>query len=213
MKTENDLKKTQKNLFRIMSMDGLGDLTISLAFMALGSQIYFDSMMFFFIIPMIVPIMVILKKKVIFPRFGYFKPENTSSSTRLDVNPVLAYSFVAFLFIAMGLGAMKAFGMNLPAIIEDNFLIILGLIFVIPTYWGAAFTGIKRIYLYATVVLALFIHGSITEYSTVNGKDLVREALGMHIMIFGAVVLIFGTVLFIRFLIHYPVAEDSENEI
>jgi hypothetical protein len=213
MTVEQNLKKTRKNLYRTWSMDGIGDMTLSIAFLALGAQIYFDSIMFIFVIVMIAPLTLLLKKKIVYPRIGYYNTESLSSSKRLDVNPTLAYTFVAFLFLVLGLGVMKAFGMKIPAFIDDNYLIIIALAFVIPTYYGAFYTGIKRVYIYATVILILFINGSISEYPTIDGKNLVREALGIHLMIFGAVVFLFGLVLFIRFLIQNPIVEDSENEI
>jgi len=211
MNVEKELSVTRKKMFRMMTMNGIADLSLGASFLALGAQIFFDQSYFIFILVLNVPITMYLKKNIVFPRTGYYKFQ--SEAKNLDINPLYTYSLIAFLFILSALGAMKAFGMNLPGVLEDNFLFLIGLIFVLPMFWSAIYTGISRLFLYAAVAMALFIHGGISEYSTSYGKTLIREAIGLHLIVFGSVAFLFGVVLLIRFLTKYPVMEDSENEI
>ncbi len=191
-------------------MDGIGELTTGLSFLSLGGLVYFDSAIFVSFCALAVFLPIFLKKRFVFPRTGYFASDS-APATR-DIDSRFRYFMVSIFILLTALGVMKATGMNFPSLIEDNVLILAGLLFTAAILAGALYSGIIRVYFYAALTLGLFIHGSLRTYPTTDGMDLVREALGLHIMIFGAVIFLVGSAFFVRFLIKYPVIEDVDDE-
>ena len=101
----------------------------------------------------------------------------------------------------------------MPAISGDVVLILVGALLATVIVMVGSYTGIKRLFGYAVALLALFVHGALQNYAVVNGMDIVREAIGLHILTFGALVFLVGCVLLVRFLINNPIEQDSNDEI
>ncbi|MDM8527671.1 hypothetical protein QUF58_05595 [Anaerolineales bacterium HSG24] len=213
MNAEKELKKARQNLYRTMTMDGIADISIGMIFISLGGFVYIDSYgaLFIAIIAMLAPLTAILRKKIVDPRIGSYDAD--SFLQEYDVDPRFTYFGIAFLILGVAVGLMVALGVSIPAFIGDGALIIVGLLVAIAISMFGSYTGIKRLYLYATTLLVLFIHGALQNYPTADGMDIVRKALGAHILIFGATILLSGTVICYKFLQEYPIAENSENEI
>ncbi|MBU8923039.1 MAG: hypothetical protein KOO63_14570 [Bacteroidales bacterium] len=210
MDTEKNLAATRHKLYKFWTMDGIGELTIGLSFLSLGALVYFDSPIFVTFCALAGALPILLKKRFVFPRTGYYTSDS-APATR-DINSRFGYFIVSILILLTALGVMKATGMSFPSLIEDNVLILAGLLFTAAIIAGALYTGIKRVYFYAALTLGLFIHGSLRTYPTTDGMDLVREALGLHIIVFGAVCFLIGCAFFVRFLIKYPVIKDVDDE-
>lgn len=211
MNAEKSFKLTRQNLYSTMAIDGIGDIASGMIFLSFGSLIYFDAGFFIFIIALIAPCSIFLRKKITRPRIGYYNIESPSEKQATD--PRLLFPAIVFLVLGIAIGATTLFGINISNVIWDSILAIVGLFFAISISAIGLYTGIKRLYLYGIALCALFVHAAIRNYPTVNGMDIVREAIGAHIIVFGAIILLTGLVVFFRFLIKYPIERDTENAI
>lgn len=214
MNTEESFKLTRKKLYRMMTMDGIGDMSAGIAILSLGSLIFVDSYegIFIAICAMAGPLAILLRNKIVVPRIGYYRPE--SAPDNRDIDPKLSYISIGLLLIVIILGLAYTLGLRIPFLVGDTILVVVGISLSVVVIAVAQYTSIRRLNYYAIVLFALFSHGAWKDYPTTDGMDLVREALGMHIAIFGIVLLITGFALLIRFINKHPiVAREFENEL
>ncbi len=207
MDSNSDLQQTRQKLYNTMSLDGIADITAGLALLALGGQIFFDAPYFLFVIVLLGPLMVTVRKRIVYPRLGYCDVDSTSGDQRAD--PRMKQLIVGTLALGVAIGIVKALGGSLPAFIENNALVVVGLLVAVAVAAIGVHTGIRRLHLYAAALLALVGHGALREYPTADGMDLVRMALGAHVMLFGAFALLAGLLVLARFLKRFPVEEDA----
>lgn len=204
MNTTVQLSDTKKKLYKTLSMDGIGDITIGFLLMCLGGQFYLDSPAFLFFMIMAGPVAVMLKKKITYPRIGYYKftPGNTSGGNSAGKTALL---FCLIGMIAAGIA--KAVGISFPDIIEQHLVISIGVVLSVFASLIAYKTGIRRVYLYALAGLLIFIdlHFSGLLHST--DKVSLLHALGIYSFILGIVVTVTGIILLIRFIRNYPIEE------
>ncbi len=213
MNVEKEFTKARQKLYRTISMDGIADISAGMMFMLLGGFVYLDSYgaLFIAILALLAPLTAKLRKKIVDPRIGSYDAD--SFSKKFDVYPRFAYAGRIILALGIAVGLMAALGVSFPAFTGRGILIITGLLIVTAISMLGSYTGIKRLYLYAATLLVLFVHGTLQDYPTANGMDIVREALGIHILIFGTIIFFSGLVICYGFLKEYPIVEDSENEI
>lgn len=212
MNTEASFKQTRQKLYHTMALDGIGDMTAGLAILSLGGLIYVDTYaaLFIALCAMAGPLAVFLRKKISSPRIGYYSPRSTPENEDLD--PRLRNASIILLGIVIIIGLAATFGVKIPFLNSDITLVAIGLLLSIALIVFSLYTSMRRLSFYATTLLILFIHAAWSHYPTTDGMDLVREALGMHIAIFGAVLLLTGTGLLIRFINQHPVERVTEDD-
>lgn len=194
-----------------MTTDGIGDIAGGMMILSLGGLIYLDSGFFIFIIVLLGPASVLCRRKITTHRLGSFNVDSVPPEHLK--HPFLRYFIPTILVFGILFGGLSALGVISPVVPEIDVLIIVGILAAFVMTIAGSYTGIRRLYFYGVVLLGLFIHGSLKKYPVIDGMDIVRRALGAHIMAFGSVMVLSGVVVLLRFLKKYPILEDSENGI
>lgn len=144
-----------------------------------------------------------IKERHIYPRTGYVKLPEDPNATGKGI-AIAAVLMVITLLGAMGI-SMAFFGQDAGV---DFFLTYIvppasGFMLAIGPYWLGQTYGLRRGYLWA----ALFLLGGIAMpvFSIASGYT----AVGILCTAVGLLVLVTGTVMFIRFIYRYPVSNQE----
>ena len=208
---QNTLREIEKKTYMSYHQDGLIDIIIGLYAITFGLGIIVDLVLelnFAAIIPgmliaIILPIWIIAKRKITMPRIGYVNI-GTKGSNKL---------FALFLGLAVaGLGVfflftMMTFESGRPEWIETILfqygMIWIGLGAAVIGSLFAYTMGLKRLYAYGLLTLALFVAGYFLSFP-----------FQYLLIVIGSVIIASGVALLIQFMHRYPVKKGgSDNAV
>ncbi|MFC1985879.1 hypothetical protein ACFLWC_02660 [Chloroflexota bacterium] len=184
---EIDTKKIQRKVYLTYFQDGLWDVVLGLFLLGWGFTVWFDLpwlpgatfVAFFWLV-------LALKQKITYPRIGFVKlAEHKKKQVRFVITGVIALllGLMVFLLLVMG---------GTPQFVRDYFELLFGTILAVVIGLIGYWWGIVRWYNYAGLVFVL---------ATFN--QWLGLSFELSFIIPGGVVLLFGLVVFTRFLRKY----------
>ncbi|MFH1640123.1 MAG: hypothetical protein ABIB93_07455 [Chloroflexota bacterium] len=183
-----DLGKIQKTIYLSYFQDGLWDILLGLFLLAWGVSIMADFVAFLagsYVIGYAV--VFALKRRITYPRIGYVQ----SSGGRKQKLRLVIAGFVALLLGTMILAMF--FISSAPQWLHHYFVFLFGTMLAIVISLIAYWWGIRRWYIYALLI-----------WTGVVFHQWLDAPLGYSFIVPGAMVMLFGIVLLLRFLRKYP---------
>jgi len=208
MTTPIDLKEIEKRANYAAYQDGLMEIAMGLFLFFYGGALATDTLS----VAIIFIIVTIffgkrsferIKQRYIYPRIGYVKLPEDPNTTGKGIGIAAVVMVVALLgamFISMAiLGQDPGLAFFLTYIVPPAS----GFMLAIGPYWLGQTYGLVRGYVWA----ALFILGGIAMplFSISSGY----QAVGLLCTVMGLLTLTTGTIMFVRFIRRYPVADQE----
>jgi hypothetical protein len=199
---EPNIKDVEKRTYISYHQDGLIDIFIGTYVLLFATGILINNILdlsTWFIIPAIfpalmVPVWISLKKRITVPRIGYvkFKATGVNKLSVLFIGTLVAGIFTFFLF---AFASTQTWALELRNIVIENGMLFIGLgTFIISSLFGYTI-GLKRLYGYGALTLALF---GILQFITFPFEYI--------IFAIGFIIIICGIALLTRFVQKYPIA-------
>ena len=196
-----DIKEIEKRVQFAALQDGVMEIILGLFLILFGGALIAKmtiSPFAVFAIFFLVPIYKRIKQRYIYPRAGYVKlPQETDEDSK-----GIAIAVVIFIFVLLGTLGLSLWWLGLQGGLDFWGTYILppfsGFMFAIGPFWLGQTYGLKRGYLWA----GLFLCGGIIV--PLSGIAIGFNAVGLFCILMGTLILITGTVLFIRFIRKYP---------
>lgn len=209
MSTSMDLKEIERRAYLSYYGDGLLDIFVGLVIMSIPFHIVTDTVwMSGIMIGILLPMWAVGKRFITIPRMGLVKfgSARTGSLVRMYAAVVVGL-FITFM---AGIGVFLAAKDTIPPWLDvtlgwlaENSLLALGFVSLAILSFGAAMSGINRLYGYGLLGLITLAAGHF-----LGGSGALFTAL------WGALVILCGLFLLARFIRQYPVAsEEIHNEI
>jgi len=197
MRPETDTRKIQRKVYMTFFQDGLWDVVLGLFLLSWGFAILFDLgwlpvvtfLAFFWIAQG-------LKQKITYPRIGYAKPaEQRKQMSRIVIAGAVTLLLGIMVFLIVVAGGM-------PQLLHDYFELLFGTMLAVVIGLIGYWWGIVRWYSYAGLV---FVLAAFNQWLGLSFE--------LSFIIPGGVILLYGLIIFIRFLRKYPrvSAESSDG--
>jgi hypothetical protein len=195
-----NLREVEKRTYSSYHQDGLIDIFIGTYIILFATAILANNILdlsTWFVIPAIfpalmIPIWIALKKRVTIPRIGYvkFKATGANKLTFLFIGTLVAGVGAFFLF---ALGSTQTWALEIRNILTQNGMLLIGLgAFIISSLFGYTI-GLKRLYSYGVLALALF---GILQFITFPFEYILYAI--------GSIIIISGITILSRFVQKYP---------
>ena len=208
MTKQNTLRDIEKKTYMSYHQDGLLDIVIGLYALAFGLGIVVDKILdinFAVIYPgimiaIVLPIWIAAKRKITMPRIGYVNigTKGTNKLFALFLGLAVAGLGVFFLF------TMMTFQNGRPEWIETILfqygMIWIGLGAAIIDSLFAYTMGLKRLYGYGLLTLALFVAGYI-----------LAVPFEYLLLLIGGIIITNGAVLLVQFIHKYPLKKGASD--
>jgi len=185
---ETDTKKIQRKVYMSYFQDGLWDVVLGLFLLNWG----FDVLFHLGWLPGVAPLAFFwiaqgLKQKITYPRIGFSKPaEHRKQRSRVVIASATTLLLGIMVFLLVVTGGMPQFLLDYFELLFGTMLaVVIGLI----GYWW----GIVRWYSYAGLV---FVLAALNQWLGLSFE--------LSFIIPGGVILLYGLIIFIRFLRKYP---------
>lgn len=201
MTKELDLKELQRKAYTSYHQDGLIDIFTSIYIIGFSIGILLDYIWDFslgvlipgFLVVLVVPLWVTAKRKITMPRIGYV---NFGTKGKAKISAI----FIGIL--VLGVAFFFAFALFIESswlnLIIENAMIAVGIgALIVGSLFGYA-SGLKRLYAYGIIALALFTAGYLLEVF-----------FAYVIFVVGLTVVSWGAALLIRFVRKYPIKGDQ----
>lgn len=202
------LQAERQKLYEAVSKDGIDELVIGLFLVFAALLACFDLGHILFLYIMIVPAGVHLKKKITYPRIGYFK---IGSKKKPDLRDYYGFGLSSFLVLMIASIIVIALKNKLPDSIQHYTFLGIGGLAIVYVYLLISRTGVKRYYAYLGLMIACYLHAVIMNYTFDNGKDFLIEKLAAYSLVIGTVMTLTGLILLFRFIRMNPV-EEMDND-
>jgi hypothetical protein len=140
-----------------------------------------------------------LKNRITVPRFGFVQ----FTSERVKKQRLLIAVMVGLLFFAFGLG-LYVFAMwdEMPPLVEilmaGDGMLLLGGLFAMMLLAAGLITGLDRLFIYAILTILIL-----------SGGGLLGIEPEIRVVFLGALILLIGIILLVRFLRVYPLPKDE----
>lgn len=195
-----NLREVEKRTYSSYHQDGIIDIFIGTYIILFATSILVNNILdlsTWFVIPaifpaLIVPVWMALKKRITIPRIGYvkFKATGVNKLTSLFIGTLVAGVFAFFLF---AFGSTQTWALELRNIVTQNGMLLIGLgAFIISSLFGYTI-GLKRLYAYGALALALF---GLLQFITFP-FEYILFAIGL-------IIITCGIILLTRFVQKYP---------
>lgn len=193
--TQNlNLKEIEKKIYMSCHQDGILDISLGLLMLLFGIAMYTHLIAFVGLIPILVMgVGYLARKFVTIPRMGYVNFSNArKAKERKKMSFWLVLGIVVFGAVLIGL-AKKNIIPGLDSVLQAYPLLTLAVIFSLLIITAAIMSGTDHLYAYAAMVLVVLVPGQ-----SIYAPE-------PHRVIFvGALILLCGLLIFIRFLREYP---------
>jgi len=192
-----DLASLEESTFRSRYDDGLLDLLAGLALLAMGLSIGTEmSGMAGVWAALIFPMWLGLRQRLIEPRTGYveFAPERRAKLRRTQIILVLGGVFTLLGGVAVFVMTNREAGG--PGIMKQLGPIPFAIALALPALIGALLLGVHRWFVHAGVIVGLVSAGHVLDLP-----------FRLTLSTAGAIVLLIGVVILVRFLRAHPVPE------
>ena len=208
---ETSLREIERRTYLSYHQDGLLDIFVGIYVLLFGSGILLMTVTEFstwFVIPAIfpavmVPIWISAKKRVTMPRIGYVKFGYRGANKVMAIFLGLAVAGLG-VFMLFGLGASMGQGwaLTLRNLIIPNGMIIIGTLAVAISCLFAYSMGLKRLYAYGLLTLALMFaaHFAIIPFA-------------YSLLTIGALMIINGSILLMQFIGKHPLSQGDETHV
>lgn len=205
---EPRLRDIEKKTYTSYHQDGVLDIFVGVYVLLFGVGILSSTVTDFsmwFIIPgifpaVMVPIWISVKKRITMPRIGYVNLGSRGANKLMAIFIGLMVAGLGAFMVVTFASRSQAWALTLRNLIIPNSMIIIGLAAAAISCLFAYTMGLKRLYAYGLVTLALFLTAHVTpipfEYFLVT---------------IGLVMIINGGVLLGRFIRKYPLAPGDER--
>jgi MFS family permease len=198
-----DLKEIERRVFASYFHDGMWDLYGGLILLGFGLTMLtgWDYLMFAVVAIAMVPLLI--RKRIVIPRLGIvkFSQERQTKTKKSRLVAMIILSFTALLgmvfFILFSTNTMPQW---LEIWMHDYFLVFFGGMIAVIVAVAAFLVSVKRFYAYALLVFLAFLIASILRP---------QDMEGIPITVVGGLVLLSGTIMFIRFLRNNPLPKEE----
>jgi hypothetical protein len=206
---ESSLREIERRTYMSYHQDGLIDIFVGVFILSFGLGILLMTVTEFstwFVIPAIfpaimVPIWVSAKKQITMPRIGYVKFRSKGANRLMAV---LLGLMVAGLgtFMVFSFSSSQAWALTLRNLVISNGMIIIGIGATIISSLFAYTMGLKRLYAYGLLALALFLAG-----------HFINIPFEYFLPAIGLVIIINGFVLLTQFVRKYPLPQGEGTNV
>ena len=199
MSQEEQLKELSRRAYLSYHQDGLIDILIGLGILGFGLMLLTGSIVFNMLAWMPIIFYVPLKNRITVPRFGFVQ----FTSERVKKQRLLIAVMVGLLFFAFGLG-LYVFAMwdEMPPLVEilmaGDGMLLLGGLFAMMLLAAGLITGLDRLFIYAILTILIL-----------SGGGLLGIEPEIRVVFLGALILLIGIILLVRFLRVYPLPKDE----
>jgi hypothetical protein len=206
---ETNLKEVEKKTYMSYHQDGLLDIFVGVYVLLFALGILLMTVTDFstwFIIPAIfpaimMPIWISAKKRITMPRIGYVKFGTRGANKLMAIFIGLMVAGLGAFMVFTFASKSQAWALTLRNLIVPNGMIIIGISAAAISSLFAFTMGLKRLYVYGTLTLVLFLAGHFTAIP-----------FGYFLVTIGLVIIITGFVLLMRFIRKYPITQgDKKN--
>ena len=191
-----DLKKLERKAFVSYHQDGLLDLFLGalLAAWGLTMETALTGMAGVWFV-VLFPVFLLARRRITYPRLGYAQftkdRRNRRKLTALFTVTALMGLMAAFLWSSQSFPGLRDW-------LHRYIVIFFGGLIAAVLLFKAGISGVRRLYLYAAVILAAF---AASQWSSVRFQ--------YSFIVSGAVILVSGAVVLARFLRRYPVRQEE----
>lgn len=202
MSQSADLQKLEQRAYLSYQQDGLLDLIIGSAILALGLNEAMDTTIWTFVTLMLIIAYVPLKKRITFSRIGYV--EFNVKRRGLNMFVVSAVVILVLVLLLVGMLVVLLPSNTSPSAlllgIRKSPLMLYALLGFLGFGLAGLISGIRRLYVYAllSVVITLSAH-------------LLNLPIYVPFLVFSGIVLTIGTIYLVRFLRRYPIAMEENH--
>ena len=207
---ETNLKEVEKKTYMSYHQDGLIDILVGIYVLMFGSGIllltFTDFGTWFVVSPAIfpaimIPVWISAKKRITMPRIGYVKFRSRGANRLMAVFLGLMVSGLGA-FAVFTFASSQGWALTLRNLIISNGMIIIGIGAASISSLFAYTMGLKRLYAYGLLTLALFITG-----------HFITIPFGYFLLTIGLVIFINGFVLLMQFIRKYPLPQGDEVNV
>jgi hypothetical protein len=207
MNKKASLREVEKKTYMSYHQDGLIDIFVAVYVLLFGSGILLLTVTDFstwFVIPAIfpaimVPIWVSAKKRITMPRIGYVKFGGRGANKLMAVFIGLMVAGLG-VFMVFSFASSQGWALTVRNLIVTNGMIIIGVSAAAISSLFAYTMGLKRLYAYGILTIALFLTGHFITFP-----------FEYILLTIGLAVLINGFVLLMRFIRKYPLTQGDET--
>jgi len=190
--------------------DGILDIFVGVYVLLFGLGISLMTVTEFstwFVIPAIfpaimVPIWISAKKRITMPRIGYVKFGTRGANKLMAVFIGLVVAGLGVFMVFTFASQSQAWALTLRNLIVPNGMIIIGISAAAISSLFAYTMGLKRLYVYGTLTLVLFLAGHFTAIP-----------FGYFLLTIGLVMIINGFVLLTQFTRKHPLPRGDETNV
>jgi len=207
MSKKTSLREVEKRTYMSYHQDGLLDIFVGAYVLLFGLGILFTAVTDFsmwFVIPgifpaIMVPIWVSVKKRITMPRIGYVEFGSRGANKLMAIFIGLMVAGLGVFMVFTFASRSQAWALTLRNLIISNGMIIIGIGAAAISSLFAYTMGLKRLYVYGLLTLALFFAG-----------HFITIPLEYFLLTIGLVIIINGFVLLMRFIRKYPLPQGDE---
>ncbi len=199
---EPNLKEIERKTYISYHQDGLLDIFASLYIVGFSIGILLDFIWDYsfglfipgFLVILVLPLWIAAKRKITMPRIGYVKFGTGGKKVTIIFTGLMVVG--AFFFLAFALLVKSS---SWADFIFTNGLILVGIGGLTISFLFGYATGLKRLYAYGVLALALFV-----------GGHFLSVFFAYLVLMLGVAVMLVGSYLLIQFVRKYPLkGEDS----
>lgn len=205
------LKEVEKKTYMSYHQDGVLDIFLGVYVLMFSLGILLmtltDSGMWFLIpaifISIMVPVWIPAKKRITMPRIGYVKFGSRGANKLMAIFlGLMVAGLGAFMMFSLGAFLGQGWALTLRNLIIPNSMIIIGVSAAAISCLFAYTMGLKRLYAYGLLALALLFAGHFTIIP-----------FAYSLLIIGLVMIINGSILLVQFIRKYPLPQGDETNV
>jgi hypothetical protein len=210
MNKEMSLREVEKRTYMSYHQDGLLDIFVGVYVLLFALGILLMTVTDFttwFVIPAIfpaimLPVWISVKKRITMPRIGYVKFGVRGANKLMAIFLGLTVAGLGVFMVFTFASRSQGWALTLRNLIISNGMIIIGIGAASISSLFAYTMGLKRLYAYGLLTLALFFTGHFTTIP-----------FGYFLLTIGLVIIINGFVILMRFTRKYPLPQGDETNV
>ncbi|MDD4875758.1 MAG: hypothetical protein PHQ86_01295 [Dehalococcoidales bacterium] len=199
----SNLKEIEKKVFSSYFHDGMLDLYGGLMLLGFGLSILTNKIYLLIICITLAMVPLLIRKHIVLPRLGLvkFSAERQAKTKKSKLIALITGVFILFLVtFFMALFSVNILPAWVEALMNDYLLAFLGVMIASIVAIAAFIVKVRRFYIYAVVIFIVFCLASILSPLDMEGIIIVSA---------GGIILLSGTIIFIRFLHHNPLSREE----
>ena len=210
MNDKMSLREVEKRTYMSYHQDGLIDIFVGIYVLLFGSDILLSTVTEFstwFVLPAVfpaimVPIWISVKKRITMPRIGYVKFGSRGTNKLMAILLGLTIAGLGAFMVFSFASRSQVWALTLRNLIVPNGMIIIGISAAAISSLFAYTMGLKRLYVYGLVTLALFLTG-----------HFITIPFAYFLLTIGLVIIINGSVLLMQFIRKHPLPQGDMTHV